>query len=167
MLTTAQLQVIKNDILADPTLNSFPNTSDGNFAIAALYRVTVSPDFWVWKTLVTQSECVSVQSIDVTNWSWTTYIARSQGERDGWREMFADTGAINPSRPNVRQGLADIFSGPSGAGQRTHLLAIGRRLATRIEKLLATGTGSAASPATMEFEGDLTYSDVQAARDLS
>ena len=80
--------------------------------------------------------------------------------------MFADTGAINFSRPNVRQGLQDIFSGAGGASQRTHLLAIGRRLTTRAEKLFSAGTGSTASPGTMGFEGNLSYQDVQEARNL-
>jgi hypothetical protein len=33
-----------------------------------------------------------------------------------------------------------------------------------VEKLLATGTGSDGSPATMGFEGPISYQDVQAAR---
>ena len=166
MLSQSELTILKADILADPVLSTYPNNSDGNFAIAAAYNLQAVPDFWVWKSRVTQEESVGVVSVDGTSWSWTAYISRSQGERDGWREMFADTGAINPSYPNVRQGLADIFSGAGGAAQRTHLLAVSRRKATRVEKLLATGTGSTASLATMGFEGNLSYQDVQDARNL-
>ena len=165
-LTLAQSQTLKADILADPILAGQPQTSDGAFAIAAAYNLLAIPDFWVWRTAVPQHEIVGATSPDGTTWSWTAYIARSQGERDGWREMFADTGGINASRPNIRQGLADIFSGPSGAAQRTHLLAIGRRAATRAEKLFATGLGTSASPATMTVEGELTYQDVLTARSL-
>ena len=164
ILTTAQLQTIKADILASGDLNAFPNTSDGNFAIAALYNLNASPDFWVWRTRVGQLEIVTATSVDNTNWSWPDFIARSQGERDGWREMFADGGTVNASLTNVRQGFADIFSGPSGANQRTHLLAVGRRKASRIEKLLATGTGSTATPATMGSEGPMSGNDVLNAR---
>jgi hypothetical protein len=164
MLTPAQHILVKADILADPVLNAFPNNSDGAFDIAAVYNVTAVPDFWVWRTFVSQAECVGEASVDATNWSWTIYIGRSQGERDGWREMFADTGGINPSHANIRQGLADIFSGAGGAAQRTHLLAIARRKATRIEKLLATGTGTTAVPATMGFEGPVGYADILTAR---
>ncbi len=166
MLTTAQLTILKADILADPGLASQPQNSDGAFAIAAAYNLLAVPDYWVWRTSIPQSEIVGVMSIDGTVWSWSAYISRSQGERDGWREMFADTGAINPSLANVRQGLADIFSGPSGVAQRAHLVAIGRRLATRAEKLFATGTGTTATPATMSVEGTLSYQDVLAARAL-
>jgi hypothetical protein len=34
------------------------------------------------------------------------------------------------------------------------------------EKILATGTGSDASPATLGYEGNISYQDVQAARSL-
>lgn len=168
ILTAAQLLILKADILADPALAAQPATPDGAFAIAAAYSLVPTPDFWVWRTQISQSEIVGVTTPapDNTTWSWTIYIARSQAERDGWREMFADTGMINVSRPNVRQGLQDIFSGAGGAAQRTHLLTIGRRKANRVEKLFATGTGSTAAPATMGVEGDLIYQDVLLARAL-
>lgn len=166
MLTLLQYQTLKADILADPILAAHPQTSDGAFAITVAYNLPATPDFWVWRTTVPQHEIVGATSPDGTVWSWTAYISRSQGERDGWREMFADTGGVNASRPNIRQGLADIFSGPSGAAQRTHLLAIGRRTATRAEKLFAVGLGTPASPATMAVEGALTYQDVLTARSL-
>lgn len=165
-LTPAQLAALKADILADPTLSTFPNTPDGAFAVADAYNQPAAPDWWVWRTSVSQLEIVTATSVDNTTWSWPAYIARTQGERDGWREMFADTGSVNAALPNTRQGFADIFSGNTNnaPAQRTHLSAIGRRKATRAEKLFATGTGSAASPGTMTFEGNLGYTDVQAAR---
>lgn len=165
MLTPSQLATVKADILADSTLNAFPNNPDGNTEIAKRYNLIVSPNYWVWRSSMSQSEVVGVTSVDGTVWSWTLYINRSQGERDGWREMFADTGTINPSLANVRQGLNDIFSGAGGLPQRTHLLTVGRRLASRLEKLLATGAGTTATPSNMNFEGNVTFEDVQAARE--
>ena len=166
MLTLEQLVALKADILADPVLAAYPMNSDGAFAIAAAYNLKAVPDWWVWRTSVSQLEIVTSTSVDNTTWSWPEFISRSQGERDGWREMFADGGKVSAALPNVRQGFADIFSGPSGASQRTHLLAMGRRKATRAEKLFSTGTGSTVSPAVMGFEGDLPYSDVMQARNL-
>lgn len=165
-LSLTQLQTLKADILADPILAAKPNNDDGNATIADAYNQPAVLDFWVWRTRVTQSEIVGSPSPDGTSWSWTVYINRSQGERDGWREMFADAGAINFGLTNVRQGLTDVFSGAGGAAQRTHLLAIGRRKATRAEKLFATGAGSMATPATLAFEGSLTFRDVGDARSL-
>lgn len=166
-LTSAQLLTLKTDILADPVLAAQPNTPDGAFVIADAYNLTAVPDFWVWRTTVPQAEIVGAPSPDGTSWSWTSYIGRSQGERDAWQAMFADTGTINFGLANVRQGLQDIFSGVSGATQRTHLLTSGRRQARRAEKLFAVGTGSSIAPATMNFEGALTYQDVLNARALS
>jgi hypothetical protein len=78
-------------------------------------------------------------------------------------------GAIDPSRANVRQGFNDIFSGTqnNAAAQRTHLLTVSRRKATRAEKLFATGTGSTAAPAALGYEGAVLGVDVEAARSPS
>lgn len=167
-LTPSQLTTLKTDILADQALSAFPNTPDGNFAIAQAYAVIASPDFWVWRTRVTKSELVNDTSVDGTTFNWTGagFITRSQGERDAFRELFNGSGVVNPSLSQVRQAFADIFSGQTqpAPANRTHLLTVARRKATRVEKLFATGTGSTASPATMGFEGALTGDDVQEAR---
>lgn len=163
-LTTAQLQAVKTDILNDSSLNVFLNNPDGNVFIANVYNLIVSPDFWVWRTYLSSQDIYSKVSSDGTIWSWSIFIARSVAEKSAWTEMISAFYGINPSLLNSRTGIADIFSGAGGLPQRTHLLAIGRRLATRIEKLLATGTGTTAVPATMVFEGSLTYQDVELAR---
>lgn len=172
----SQLPTLKADIAANtntvlingvPTaINAVPNNDNNNATIAIWYNGPPNPDFWVWRTSVPQLEIVTTTTADGTVWSWPAFIARSQGERDGWREMFADGGKVNAALPNVRQGFADIFSGSasSAPAQRTHLLTVGRRKATLIEKLFATGTGSTASPAVMGFEGLLQGDDVTAAR---
>ncbi len=159
MLTAEQQAILKADILADPILAAYPNNSDGAWAIAQAYNLDASPAFVVWKTAVPTSECKKAMV-------WTEYIGRSAGERDAWQFMLSN-GIINAADVNVRQGIADVFSGPSGLQSRTNLLAIAKRSATRAEKLFSTGTGSDASPAKMAFEGNLSYQDVQAARNLS
>lgn len=169
-LTPAQLQTLKTDIQADATLNAFPNSADGNAAIAAAYDVTAAPDFWVWKTRTTKDDLVAKLGPDGTSFAWTGtgYITRSQGERDGFNAIFDSSGAVNPSLANVRQAFADIFSGGTAPApaNRTHLLAVSRRKATRVEKLFATGTGSTAVPGLMAFEGQMTGSLVEQARNL-
>lgn len=156
MLTSQQLTTLKADIAADPALATLPNNDDSNFAIAAAYNVQATPNWTVWKTSVD-----TAAAKDAIN--WTEFIGRSQGERDAFQFMLSNH-VINPSRVNVRQGIADIFSGASGATSRAALLALSKRTATRAEKLFSTGTGSDASPATMTFEGNLSYSDVSASR---
>lgn len=169
-LTTAQLQAIKADIDANGDMNGQPNNSDGHFAIAALYNQPASPAFWVWRTRVTRAEYVNQSSVEGTTFAWTGtgFITRSQGERDAFRELFNHEGAVNPSLPSVRQAFTDIFSGTTAPApaNRTHMATVSRRLATRIERLLATGTGSTSVPATMGAEGPITYQDVEAARGL-
>jgi len=152
VLTTTQLQALKADITADPVLNAYPKNSDGAWAIAQAYNLEASPVFIVWKTDVPTSECKKAMV-------WTEYIGRSVGERDAWVFMLSN-GTINAADPNIRQGILDIFSGPDGASSRVALLAIAKRNATRVEKLLSSGTGSDASPATMMFEGNLPYQEV-------
>lgn len=164
-LTLVQLQALKADIAVG--FPGQPNTSDANDAIAKAYNLVAAPDFWVWRTSVFESEYTRSTSEDATTWSWTAFIARSLQEQNAWARMFmgGQSGA-NPSLANVRQGIADIFSGNTNnaPAQRTHLLAISRRRATRFEKVFAVGTGSAASPAVMALEGTVSYQDIENAR---
>lgn len=158
MLSAAQLTILKNDILNDPILAAYPMNSDGAFAIAQAYNVLAAPAFIVWKSDVPTKECKKAMV-------WTEYIGRSAGERDAWQFMLSN-GTINAADVNVRQGIQDIFSGPSGSQTRANLTAIAKRSATRAEKLFSTGTGSDADPALMTFEGGLSYQDVEQARSV-
>lgn len=157
-MTLAQLTTLKADIIADPALSQQPMNDDGHFAIASEYNLSASPAWRVWKTSVTTAECK-----DAVN--WTEYIGRSAGERAAF-EFLLSNHVINPSRANVRQGIADMFSGAGGATTRNALLALSKRDATRAEKLFSSGTGSESTPATMTFEGSVSYQDVAAARSL-
>lgn len=164
MLTPSQQATLKADIALDPALSILPLTSDGAFAIAAVYNLDAVPDYWVWRTSVPVQDIYERTTPEGTIWSWTTYIARSAAERDCWQELTA-SGTMNASLVNVRQGLVDIFSGAGGAAQRAHVAAISRRRATRAEKLYAVGAGTTVAPATMTtFEGLLSYADVEASR---
>lgn len=168
-LTAAQNTAIKNDILASADLNAFPNTMDGAYEIANLYNKIATPDFVVWKTKLHEQEITSLTSSEGTTWSWPAFIARSAGEQAGWNRMFNGTYTINPSLVQIRNGVADIFSGSanSAPAQRTHLLAIAKEKATRIEKLLAdtaNGAGTTAAPATRTHVGNISYQDVYTAR---
>ena len=167
MLTTAQNLVIKADILASPDLNVFANDQGGAYAIADLYNKIAIPDFIVWKTVLHEQDITSLTSSEGTVWSWPAFIARSAAEQAGWARMFNGTYTINPSLLQVRNGVADIFSGGTGAAQRTHITAISKEKASRIEKLLAntaSGSGTLPAPATRVFVGTISFSEVFAAR---
>lgn len=153
-LTTAEYSALNAAIIAEPSLTTAVSTNDDT-AISVWCNTTST--FIVWRSRVTEDEYTDNVSSDSTVWSWPAYIARAQGERDGWDRMFRK-GAINPGKANVRQGIADIFSGSANnAGpQRTHLLAMSKRAATNCEKVLATGTGTTATPGVLTFEGSLS-----------
>lgn len=165
-LTAAQKTLLKTAILADPGVSQL--YLDGNTSGVADYlNVTASPAFWVWRTDVSRQDVYTAQNdLPVSGaqtgfWSWTTYKNQAATEQNAWTQMFMGDLA-NFSRQNVRDGVASIFTGSAAANaQRDHCLAVGRRLATRAEKILASGTGSTATPAVMGFEGAITPTDVQ------
>lgn len=168
-LTPSQRVTVKADVLAQSDLNAIASASpnsDGAFAIAALYNASPAVAYWVWRTNVSRQDIYTKQNDLVVSgaqtgfWNWTTFKNQGATEQTAWAQMFMGDQA-NFSAQNVRDGVAAIFTGSAAANaQRDHCLAIGRRLATRIEKLLATGTGSTASPGVMGFEGTLSVSDV-------
>lgn len=81
------------------------------------------------------------------------------------------SGTLNGSKPLIRGALQDALQSiPAGAGGAnlaggwpTVKLAL-QRTATVLEKLLATGTGSTASPATMNAEGQIGYVEIETIR---
>ena len=157
-LTASQKTAIKSAILADPALSALPNNSDGNDAIAKALNQTASPSFTVWKTNVSitkvgdniiGTELAGLTSLN-TDRLRTVILLSSEG--------------VNPSLSDRRAFFDDIFSGAGGANTRAKLLILWKRLATRAEKACATGTGSDASPATLSFEGSLSWQDVEEAR---
>jgi hypothetical protein len=162
-LTAAQQDLLATEIAADPVLGLLPHNSDSADAVSIAYSLVAVPDFWVWRTSVSIKEIYETTTADATSWSTPALIARSQAERDAWRDVFVASQFINAALPNTRQGMADIFSGAQGTPQRTHLITLARRRANRAEQLFATGQGSTANPATMTFEGTLHISDVLAA----
>lgn len=159
-LTSAQLATLKADIQADSTLNAKPNNPDGNTDIANAYNANASPLFTVWKTNVTITRVG-----DAFNGTELAGLTTANQTRLQTIAQFSPMG-VNPSLADRRQFFDDVFSGAGGTTTRANLLALWKRLARRGEKLFATGTGSDASPATLTFEGVLTYQDVSQAREL-
>lgn len=187
-LTAPQLAALKADVAANANLipagyewtgayaglaiNSLPNDQDANTAIAGWYNLATDPAFWVWRSRVSRSDVYNTTSdlSPATHWNWTTYKNQSVTEQNAWTQMFMGDQA-DFSKPNLRAGIAAIFTGSAQANaQRDHCLAVGRRAATRAEKLLAAGAGTAASPATLpenvNYSFELSEQDVTTARNL-
>lgn len=159
-MTPAQLATLKAAIDADPVLSAMPMNSDGAFDIAAALNQVASPDFIVWRTKVLQDE------ITQNGFTWTEVDNLTVGKARIWEWLFGNSDrSFNPSKSNVRAGIVECWSGTAGKlAVQAVVLGHCKRKATRAEKILATGTGSNASPATMSFDGNLSYQDVEAAR---
>ena len=183
-LTPAQLTTLKNNIAASAdtipsalngscaglvgtAVNAVPNTSDGNFCLAAVYNQPAAVAFWAWRTSVSKSDYVTGTSPDATTFIWAGngFITRTAQEQTAWQEMFSVTGTVDPSKANVRQAFTDIFSGTgNAASNRTHMTAMSRRLVTRFERLYTTGTGSTGSPGLLVVEGAVSGQVIEQAR---
>jgi len=163
MLTPTQQQTLKADILANSDLDSLPNTPDGAFEIARLYGLAASPAFFVWRTSVSEAEIMQ------NGFDWVRVDNLSIGKARIMDWLFRSTGAMNPSLGNVRAGIIECWKGtaPDLAVQAA-IFGHCQRLAARVEKLFAVGAGTSVvngiGPATMAFEGALSFSDVLEAR---
>ena len=159
-LSTAQLAVLRAAILADPALATQPMDGNGNGFIADAFNLLASPAFTVWKTSITLMEVgKAIRSSDVAN------LTTANTNRLTVTAAFSG-GVFDPANLDTWAGFDDIFSVAGAAPTRANLLALRKRLAKRIEKLFATGTGSDLSPATLVFEGTITPLDVDQARNL-
>lgn len=160
MLTPAQNTALAASINADQAFADVPHNSDGAFTIAAAYNSLAAPAFIVWKSSVNQDE------ITQNGFTWAEVDNLSVGKARIWEWLFQNTTrSFNPSKPNVRAGIVECWSGTAGKlAVQASVFSHCKRSATRAEKLFATGTGTDATPATMGFEGQLSYSDVETAR---
>jgi hypothetical protein len=158
-MTPAQQATLKAYILADPNLSTFPQGSDGSYAIAELLNLPATPAYIVWKTLV------NVDEIMRNGMDWTRVDNLTVGKARIW-DWLGRLGTINASKTNVRAGIDAAWVGTvADVAVRAAIYTHCKRSATVIEKLFATGTSSDATPATMVFEGAISYQDVQEARE--
>lgn len=161
-LTSAQLTTLKADIAAETAPYLVEQREAGSDSgIAVWYNTQASPSFYVWKTQVSSGEAFNA----IIGAGTGGFIARSQGERD-YVSALLIRGTFDPSLANIRQALADAFSGAgaSAVTTRDNLTAISKRTATNAEKLFSVGTGSEAVPAVMGYQGEITPRDVSEAR---
>lgn len=167
MLDAAQLATLRAAIDADAVLAAKPLNSDGYFEIAqALNTELASPDFFVWRTVVSQDEIMQ------NGFDWVRVDNLSVGKARIWEWMFDNAGAtFNPAKANVRAGIAEVWKGTAADNAvRQAVFNRCQARATRAQKLFATGPGTTTSvdgvgPATMAVES-ISLSDVEAARAL-
>ena len=154
MLTPQQAATLQTAVLADPVLSQLEPSADNAFAIADAFNMPTAPNFIVWKTNV------SIDEIMRNGMDWARVDNLSVGKARIW-DWLGRLGTINAAKPNVRAGIDAAWVGTAAdLAVRAAIYVHCKRSATRIEKLLATGTGTDATPATMGYEGSITYQDV-------
>lgn len=142
-LTPQNLQAIKAEVAADQVLGQLPQTPDNAFAIAAALNLAASPEFVVWK------KSVSVAEIMLNGFDWTRVDNLTVGKSRIW-EWMTQFGTINPTKDNIRAGIDATWVGTAAdLAVRAAVYVHCKRNAKRWEKLIATGTGSDASPAVI------------------
>lgn len=160
MLTQAQLATLKAAIVADNTLNSQPNNSDGNENISVALDALASPDYYVWRTSVLTQDLFSDPAFD---WTRVDNLSVGKARIVEWLQM---AGTLNPSQANVRAGFSAAFSAAGDVATLAAILGACKRKATKGEKIFATGNGIIANPSVMAVEGTLSAQDINTARNL-
>lgn len=155
MLSDAQKQTLKAAILADPVLAALPTNSDGDFEIAAALNLPATPAFTVWQSQLTpekarQAIVAGAEQLDNL----------TVGKRDAL--LYLAGGTLDCRQANVRSAIDNLCGTQNTL--KASLVAAQKRTASRVEQILATGTGSDASPAVTTFEGTISYQDVATAR---
>lgn len=154
-LNQSQLAVLKTDILANPAFTGWDLARSAQ-EIASWYNGIANPAFIVWRTSIPSDDLYD--SIFQSS-GGLQLDALTASKRDSLFKMIERD--LDASIPESRANIDDYCGSQNNL--KTAMLAVQKRSATKAEKLFATGTGSTAVPATMAFEGDLTYQQVEAA----
>ncbi len=184
-LTPAQQATLKANILAAGDTASLRDSPDGRYEIARLYNLTAAPDFYVWRDLdaETVTDLITFASMTPADAVPTTpaltvdvYRARAlacQGKQFNLQNLLIGRTTIRMKRTNTRAAFQDCLTNiPAGAaGALISANWVGVRdaakfLATRFERVFATGTGTFATPGDLVIEGTVSFGDVDAALNL-
>lgn len=118
--------------------------------LARLYNLDST--FWVWREAITPDEYREKMV-------WTEVDGLQAGKARIWEWITQNmTMNIDATKPNVRQGLADVF--PQNQQTRGNLLSIAKEQASVAESIYATGTGTSPNPGVRTFVGDISIEDV-------
>jgi hypothetical protein len=148
-LTPAQLTTLKAAILAEPSLAQYV-TDRRDDLIAAYYNEPASPVKTVWRTAVARNEAQAV------GFDWTQVDNLTVGQARIWFDALFGGGHLDATDDGQRAGIAEAWKGTAAkVAVATFVLGKCKRAANRVEALFATGTGSVAVPAVMEFEGEI------------
>jgi len=106
MLTTLQKQIIANFIASNPEWAALPKNSDTAFFIADELNKVDSSNYVVWRTSVPQDEIMQ------NGFDWVQVDNLTAGKARIWDWLFENSAkTINPSKVNVRAGIAECWKG--------------------------------------------------------
>lgn len=162
-MNDAQIAAFRAALYAetDPVLVEY-RTTGATTMIQSYYNAEKSPAVVVWKTIVTQDEIMQ------NGFDWVQVDNLTAGKARIWDWLFNNQQrVINPSKPNVRGGIAECWKGTAALlAVQAVVLGHCKRNASRIESLYSTGTGTAETPASLVFVGPLNEQDVTRALSL-
>ena len=149
-LNTEQRATLKADILANQALAAWVQERRDDL-IAGYYNEQASPAFTVWRTSISKDEVYD------NGFTWSQIDNVSEPRWRIWHELFDnDQRTMNPSKPNVRQGVTEVWSGTAAkVAVGAYVLGKCKRAVNRVERLFVTGTGSVAVPGDMGWEGSV------------
>ena len=155
MITEAQMATVKAYILATPALAALTSGPGTDYnTIALTLSADANPAFRVWKTSLTRNDAMG------DGFDFTQVDNLTTGQARIWEWLFID-GPMNPSVTSRRTAVSEAWKGTAAkVAVATYVLGQCKRNASQVEKLLATGTGSDAAPATMTHEGGISLSEV-------
>lgn len=161
MLTEPQLLALRNYISTVPAWAALPNDSASALLIADELNKPAAPPFIVWRNDVRAGEIGDA-------WVGTDIDGMSALNMQRLQLLLASSpeGVFDMRRADRRAGFENPFGTNVNNASRVAMRAVWKRQATQAEKVLSTGTGSDASPATMGYVGAVSFADVQQARSL-
>lgn len=159
-LTTEQEATLKAYIQSQQDIATM--FADGNLSgVADALNVEASPTFYAWRSSVTQDEIMQ------NGFDWVRVDNLSVGKARIWEWLFDNQSAtINPSKANVRAGIAECWKGNAAdLAVRLSVLQHCQRPVSRFERIFATGTGTATNdqgvgPGNIVVEGPISYLDL-------
>lgn len=159
-LTEQQRATLKTHILAQPDLAAIYAVGDLD-GLARALNADANPVFFVWKTSVSQDEIMQ------NGFDWVRVDNLSVGKARIWEWMFGNAErAINPSKANVRAGIAEAWKGTAAdLAVRLVVLQHCQRKASRFERVFTTGTGATTNdqgvgPGALVVVGPVSYTDL-------
>lgn len=156
-LTTSQETALANAIKnsADPQVQQA--YLDRNDVFLCEWANSAST-FYVWRPNVSQEEIMQ------NGFDWVRVDNLSVGKARIWEWMFQNPQrAINPSKLNVRAGIDECWSGAANVAIRAAIYSHCKRLASQVERLFVTGTGTDATPGDLVYIGPVSITEVSVA----